>query len=259
LKNRDARSGFTLIELIVVIAIIVVLVALIAPNATKLVGTASQTTADANAKSGYTAAMSYITDSYVANGTYPTSAEVTSGLRDYLTADTVKGTYSVEYSQVGGELVSCTYTEGSAVGIYPKDAQASNLFVSGVNASNVMKSLAAYLSGSVNKEINSEGSLNYTNGTVSRTGTIVAALKAQGVDITTGSWRIAYTAGGGIALYWTGTSIGDSKVGDTVVVKKYVQDANGKFVYDSTGTAPVATNVGGDKKKINVIGTYKAN
>lgn len=118
------RKGFTLIELIVVIAIIVILIALIAPNATKLIGTANQTKLDANAKTGYTAAMAFIADSYAKNGKYPASVSDTEA-KTFVTTD-VQGEFTFEYVATSGALTSCTYKENGQTGTYPKAGSSSS-------------------------------------------------------------------------------------------------------------------------------------
>lgn len=56
MKNKN-KKGFTLMELVVVIAILAVLGLLLYPQVTKYLGAAKETTAVANARTAYTAAL----------------------------------------------------------------------------------------------------------------------------------------------------------------------------------------------------------
>ncbi|MBR1931382.1 MAG: type II secretion system protein [Lachnospiraceae bacterium] len=60
-KVMRNNEGFTLVELIIVVAIIALLIAMIAPNLTSFLGTASDTTRQANAKTAYTSANAWLT------------------------------------------------------------------------------------------------------------------------------------------------------------------------------------------------------
>ncbi len=65
MRIKDEK-GFTLVELIIVIAIIAMLIAMIAPNLTKFLGTATETTLKANAKTAYTSVNAWVTQQRVA-------------------------------------------------------------------------------------------------------------------------------------------------------------------------------------------------
>lgn len=249
MRSENKKRGFTLIELIVVIAIIVILIALIAPNAAKLISTASQTKADANAKSGYTAAMACITETYAAKGAYPSKAEVTSGLVEYLSADAGKGTYSVDYTEKSGALASCTYTDGNVTGIYPKgDSDTENRFVNSVNTTDSAKTvLKDFLTPTTKwpsdiRAVDSTAPQKWGDDS----STLQKLKNALNNDIDDGSWRIVATRSAdkktetSRSLYWTDDDISGLSKGDSVTVKKYTWDyESGKFVYDSTGTAKV--------------------
>lgn len=56
MKNKN-KKGFTLMELVVVIAILAVLGLLLYPQVTKYLDSANKTTAEANARTAYTAAL----------------------------------------------------------------------------------------------------------------------------------------------------------------------------------------------------------
>lgn len=56
-KNRQNKKGFTLMELVVVIAILAVLGLMLYPQVTKYLDSAKKTTAVANARTAYTAAL----------------------------------------------------------------------------------------------------------------------------------------------------------------------------------------------------------
>lgn len=56
-KNRQNKKGFTLMELVVVIAILAVLGLMLYPQITKYLDNAKITTAEANARTAYTAAL----------------------------------------------------------------------------------------------------------------------------------------------------------------------------------------------------------
>ncbi len=60
LKRLKSKKGFTLIELIVVLAILVVLAAIALPTFSGLIAESKQKTADANARTVYTAAKAYL-------------------------------------------------------------------------------------------------------------------------------------------------------------------------------------------------------
>lgn len=64
-KAKD-NKGFTLVELIIVVTIIAMLIAMIAPNLTSFLGTASDTTMRANAKTAYTSVNAWVTQQRVA-------------------------------------------------------------------------------------------------------------------------------------------------------------------------------------------------
>ena len=65
-KTVKDNKGFTLVELIIVVAIIAMLIAMIAPNLTSFLGTASNTTLKANAKTAYTSVNAWVTQQRVA-------------------------------------------------------------------------------------------------------------------------------------------------------------------------------------------------
>lgn len=65
-KTKGRNKGFTLVELIIVVAIIAMLIAMIAPNLTSFLGTASDTTLRANAKTAYTSVNAWVTQQRVA-------------------------------------------------------------------------------------------------------------------------------------------------------------------------------------------------
>ncbi len=87
MKRLKDKKGFTLIELIVVLAILVVLMAIALPTFSGLIDDSKQKTADANARTVYTAAKAYIT----MNSTEPVSDTdsiyadaIKKGIDDYL-------------------------------------------------------------------------------------------------------------------------------------------------------------------------------
>ena len=71
MENRLARSGFTLIEILVVIVVIAVLAGMVAPNVFKHVGEAKYVTARSQIEMLGAALDAYRLD----NGRYPTSAQ----------------------------------------------------------------------------------------------------------------------------------------------------------------------------------------
>jgi general secretion pathway protein G len=71
MKNRLARSGFTLIEILVVIVVIAVLAGMVAPNVFKHVGEAKNVTARSQIEMLGAALDAYRLD----NGRYPTTSQ----------------------------------------------------------------------------------------------------------------------------------------------------------------------------------------
>jgi len=69
LKSKlKSKKGFTLIELIVVLAILVVLVAIALPTFNGLIADSKQKTADANARTVYTATKAYLVINDITTG-----------------------------------------------------------------------------------------------------------------------------------------------------------------------------------------------
>jgi prepilin-type N-terminal cleavage/methylation domain-containing protein len=91
-KERN-NDGFTLVELIIVVAIIALLIAMIAPNLTSFLGTASDTTYRANAKTAFTASNAWATQMRVAG------------------AAGAAGTVTLE---LNGDVLQATYTDVTA-------------------------------------------------------------------------------------------------------------------------------------------------
>lgn len=116
LKNKQ---GFTLIEMIVVVAIIAILIALIVPNVMRFIQTTNQTAADANAKTIYVAAQTYITDQYT-KGNEVTGTEISIDLiKPFLTDSAVTQNADVKIEASGGAVKSVTWKRGDFEGNYP--------------------------------------------------------------------------------------------------------------------------------------------
>jgi len=82
-QTARARTGFTLIEILVVIVVIAILATLVAPNVFKHVGTAKETTAKSQIEMIGTGLDAYRLD----NGSYPTSDQGLAALDAAPTSD----------------------------------------------------------------------------------------------------------------------------------------------------------------------------
>lgn len=119
MKNKQA---FTLIELIVVIAIIAILVAILVPNVTKFINTAKNTTTDANAKTIYVAAQTYITDKYTAGTAVAANSVTDTMLGEYVSSTLLaKYTITITNSSTAVTLVTITDKKDTTItSTYPK-------------------------------------------------------------------------------------------------------------------------------------------
>lgn len=124
LQRLRERKGFTLIEMIIVIAIIAILIALIAPNLQKFLKTAKETRANADAKTLYTSASTYLVEQYtkgktVANGTWTQGSMPDNFLDEYFNENEIKSGVAFTVEVKDGAVVSVTWTEDGIVGKYP--------------------------------------------------------------------------------------------------------------------------------------------
>lgn len=130
---RKDKKGFTLVELIVVIAIIAILTALLVPNFFDFTVTAKQQVADANAKTVFVSAQTYITQSLVDGKNINEIVELTeeTGELTSLLGESFTGKYLVTLR--GGKLKVAYWTQddvllnedsvskdGIIIGRYPK-------------------------------------------------------------------------------------------------------------------------------------------
>ena len=108
-KANKNQKGFTLIELLIVIVILGVLAAAIIPNLSKFVGSGNVGAANAELATVKTAVAAYVADN---NGLYPCGSQptgagqtngvaiVTASIQQYISAATLKGTYTVDNAGV---------------------------------------------------------------------------------------------------------------------------------------------------------------
>lgn len=98
LMNRKNKKGFTLIELIIVIAIIAILAAILVPSMLGYINDANQATANANARTVYSAASAAAASQLAANQKATSIAEKDTG-----TLNKTKGTFEGDLQALLGD------------------------------------------------------------------------------------------------------------------------------------------------------------
>ncbi len=146
-KAMKNNKGFTLVELIIVVAIIALLIAMIAPNLTSFLGTASETTMQANAKTTYTTVNAWLTQQrvkgvaevdYTGSGNELVLKKDGSDIKAYkgasgtaldpqptdligmFSAGEFKASTVVTVEAKGYSVIKVTWADGSESGVYPK-------------------------------------------------------------------------------------------------------------------------------------------
>lgn len=253
MDKRNRRGGFTLIELIVVIAIIVILIALIAPNASRLIASARQTAADANAKTVYTAAQVYLVDKLTSGEDVTKTALTMDDVREYLTGDAAKGVAEVKLEN--GAAVSATWqasADSDVVGTYPKSGTGADLSdtetaTTGLETLKTSQAIQSYISGLTffnkdnNKTIDSTAPAS-DSALLGAGAQINLYLKDAGVSVDSAAWMIykAKKADTDFEYYWTNTDITKLTKGDTVTAYKYSKGSDGTYAV-TTSTMKIAT------------------
>lgn len=125
-KKLKSKKGFTLIEMIVVVAIIAILIALIVPNVMRFIRTANQTAANANAKTIFVAAQTYITYLYTNEPGHSLVTGTSTGnnaeiVKEYLAGNILGNGASGTFDVSKGAVTNATWTKGAGgvKGAYP--------------------------------------------------------------------------------------------------------------------------------------------
>lgn len=122
--KRKNKKGFTLIEMIVVVAIIAILILLMVPNVMRFIQSTNETAANANAKTIFVAAQTYVTDQYTKGTIITGDGRVEKGdpvYDNYIASPekVMKGA-TATYTVVDGAVTKATWSRGSAKGEYPQ-------------------------------------------------------------------------------------------------------------------------------------------